>query len=121
MDSFSWNSSYLGRLTLQDWLGLPVASVLGTLMALFMFWDGGTERIGGRLKRAGGCRLGAGPQPRVLISQPSTADKWQALAPERAAAVGAACRFTRRTFRCNDALKVFMLDVRAGRPRARNG
>ena len=42
VDSFAvfWNSSYMGRFTIQDWLGLPVGVVvlLVILMALFMFW-----------------------------------------------------------------------------------
>ncbi len=40
-----WNSSYVGRLTLPDWLNLPVGVVvLGiVLMALFMFW--GSEQL----------------------------------------------------------------------------
>ena len=51
-----WESSYLGRLTVQDWLKLPagVVVVIVVLMALFMFWGGEQlERIFGQrdLKR----------------------------------------------------------------------
>lgn len=37
-----WHSSYLGRLTLPEWLGLPTGIVvfLVVCMALFMFWGG---------------------------------------------------------------------------------
>ena len=37
-----WNSSYLGRFTLPEWLGLSTGTVvlLVVLMALFMFWGG---------------------------------------------------------------------------------
>ena len=40
-----WNSSYYGRLTIQDWLGVPAGVVVVgiVLMALFMFW--GAEKL----------------------------------------------------------------------------
>ncbi len=130
VDSFAgfWNSSYLGRLTLQDWLGLPVGVVvLGIVsMALFMFWGGEhLERIfGGKdLKREPKARVaGAGAlvlaaAALILIGQPSTADKWQALAPEKEPLL------VERSVQIhpgelldslhNDALKVVMLDVRS--------
>jgi len=122
-----WNSSYLGRLTLQDWLGLPVGIVVLAivLMALFMFWGGEhLERIfGGKdLKRepkaryAGAGALALAAVAVILIGQPSTADKWQALETEKAPLLA------ERAVQIhpgelldalhNDALKVVLLDVR---------
>ncbi len=122
-----WNSSYLGRLTLQDWLGLPAGIVvLGVvLMALFMFWGGEhLERIfGGKdLKRepkaryAGAAALALAAVIVVLIGQPTTADKWQALEPEKAPLLA------ERAVQIHpgelldvlgsDSLKVVLLDVR---------
>lgn len=130
VDSFAgfWNSSYLGRLTLQDWLGLPVAVVvLGiVLMALFMFWGGEhLERIfGGRdLKRepkaryAGAAVLALGAVALIFIGQPTSADKWQALSAEKEPLLA------ERAVQIhpgelldalhNDDLKVVLLDVRS--------
>jgi rhodanese-related sulfurtransferase len=96
VDRFShfWDSSYLGRLTLQDWLGLPAGwVVLGVvLMALFMFW--GSERlellVGKRnlaeepkLRYAGAGALALLALAVVFIGQPDTADRWVRLAPEK--------------------------------------
>ncbi len=129
VDSYAgfWNASYLGRLTLQDWLGLPVGVVvlIIVLMALFMFWGGEQlERIfGGRdLKReprvryAGAAALVAGAVALLFLGQPTAGDKWQALAPEKEPLLAA------RSVQIhpgglldalhNDALKVVMLDVR---------
>lgn len=86
-----WNSSYYGRLTIYDWLDLPVGVVvLGVvLMALFMFWGGEQlERIfGGRdLKRepklryaaaAGLVALAVGV---LIMSEPTLEEKWQRVA-----------------------------------------
>jgi hypothetical protein len=104
-----WNSSYYGRLTLMDWLNLPTGVVvLGVvLMALFMFWGGeqlerafgGQEkpqRTWGRM--AGVATLVAGALFVLVIGQPTTADKWARLAPEKEDGCWptARCRFTRR-------------------------
>ncbi len=130
VDSFAgfWNSSYLGRFTIPDWLGLPTGVVvLGlVLMALFMFWGGEQlEHIfGGRdLKRepraryagAGALALAAGAL--IFIGQPTTTDKWQALEPTKAPLLA------ERAVQIhpgelldalhNDALKVILLDVRS--------
>ena len=82
-----WYSSYLGRLTIPDWLGLPYGVVVVgiVLMALFMFWGAEhLERIfGGRdLRRepkwrlyAGGGLLGVALLV-AFIGQPTTADRW---------------------------------------------
>lgn len=87
-----WYSSYLGRFTLPEWLGLPtgVVVLLIVLMALFMFWGGEQlERIfGGRdLKREPKWRYGAAggivalALAVVVIGQPTTADRWERLVP----------------------------------------
>lgn len=96
VDHFSrfWNSSYLGRLTIQDWLGLPAGVVvLGVvLMALFMFWGSEQlERIVGKrdlkqepkLRYAGAGALALAAFAVVLIGQPTVADRWARLAPEK--------------------------------------
>ena len=96
VDGFSnfWNSSYLGRLTLQDWLGLPAGWVVlaVVLMALFMFWGSEQlERLVGkrdlrrepRLRLAGAGALAAAALAVAVIGQPDTADRWARLAPEK--------------------------------------
>lgn len=98
VDSYAlwWNSSYMGRYTLPEFLGLPagVVVLLVVLMALFVFW--GAEKLeakfGGsdpntaprwRYAAAGVMLLGA--MALVLIGQPTTTDRWQAMAPEKEA------------------------------------
>ena len=89
-----WNSSYLGRLTIPEWLGVSYGvAVLGiVLMALFMFWGGGQlEHIFGirdlskepRLRYAGAAMLVAGAVGVILIGQPTTQDKWVRIAPTK--------------------------------------
>jgi rhodanese-related sulfurtransferase len=86
-----WNSSYLGRLTIPDWLGLPVGTVVVAvvLMALFMFW--GAEQLE---RRFGGRNLAAEPRLRyagaagllalavgvLLLGQPTAEEKWERVA-----------------------------------------
>ena len=92
VDTFAgfWNSSYMGRFSIPDWLRLPVGVVvLGiVLMALFMFWGG--EQVehffGGqdlkrepRVRYAGAGMLALGAAALIFIGQPTTTDKWQAL------------------------------------------
>jgi rhodanese-related sulfurtransferase len=87
-----WHSSYLGRFTLPDWLGLDTGLVVAlvVLMALFMFWGGEQlERLIGRrdMRReprlrylgAGGLLLAAAAV--AVIGQPTTADRWARLVP----------------------------------------
>lgn len=89
-----WNSSYLGRFTLPEWLGLStgVVALLVVLMALFMFWGAEQlERIFGqkdpkqapRLRYGGATVLLAGAIGLVLIGQPTTQDKWDQIAAEK--------------------------------------
>lgn len=89
-----WNSSYLGRFTLMDWLGLPagIVVVLVVLMALFMFWGSEQlERIFGerdpkkapRARYAGAGLLVLAAVGVMAIGQPTTAEKWARLAPEK--------------------------------------
>jgi hypothetical protein len=129
VDGFAgfWNSSYLGRFTIPDWLGLPVGVVvLGiVLMALFMFWGGEQlEHIfGGKdLKReskvrySGAGLLVLGAAALIFIGQPTTADKWQTLSSTKAPLLA------ERAVQIppgelldavhDDALKVVLLDVR---------
>jgi len=122
-----WNSSYYGRLTLMDWLNLPTGIVvLGVvLMALVMFWGGEQlERIfGGHDKPqrswgrvAGVATLVAGALFVLMIGQPTTADKWVRLAPEKEALLAERAVQIHPgellTSLADDQLNVIMLDVR---------
>ncbi len=93
-----WNSSYLGRLTIPDWLGLSNGVVvLGVvLMALFMFWGGEyLEQMFGkkerkaqpRLRYAGAAVLVAAAVGVIFIGQLSTQEKWARVAPVKEAAI----------------------------------
>lgn len=130
VDSYAifFNSSYLGRLTLQQWLGLPtgVVVLLIVLMALFMFW--GAEKLE---KIFGGRDLTAEPRWRygaagalvlvalfaLVMGQPTTEDRWARMAPEKEALLanrevqihpGELLAITEDT-----SIKVVMLDVRS--------
>jgi hypothetical protein len=82
-----WYSSYMGRFTIPEWLGLPygVVVVMIVFMALFMFW--GAEQLekifGGRdlskepkWRYYAGGTLVAGAFLVAFLGQPTTADKW---------------------------------------------
>ncbi len=130
VDNFSlfWNSSYMGRLTIPDWLNVPTGVVvLGVvLMALFMFW--GSEKLEHlfgkkdpstapkwRYGAAGVLVLGA--LALVIVRQPSNADRWAAISDEKQAMLD------NREVQIHPAelldlshdtsLKLVMLDVRA--------
>jgi rhodanese-related sulfurtransferase len=96
VDSYSifWNSSYFGRFTIPEWLGLSTGAVviLVVLMALFMFWGGEQlEKIFGgkdpkqapRLRYAGALALLLIASLVAMIGQPTTADRWAKIAPEK--------------------------------------
>lgn len=123
-----WHSSYLGRLTLQDWLNVPTGVVvLGVvLMALFMFWGGEQleKKFGKRdLSQEPRWRYGAafavvaGAVAVVAIGQPTTADRWSQIEPVEGA------RLANREVQIHPAelldnlqdrtLQVIMLDVRS--------
>jgi len=89
-----FNSSYLGRFTLMDWLGLNTGTVvvIVVLMALFMFWGGEQlERIFGGLdpkqapktRYAGAAALFGVALIVMFAGQPSHADRWARIAPEK--------------------------------------
>jgi rhodanese-related sulfurtransferase len=91
-----WNSAYMGRFTLDKWLGIPTGwVVLGVVfMALFMFW--GSEQLerifGGReLNREPKMRfIGAGALVGLAlvvlaIGQPTVAERWESIAAEKEA------------------------------------
>jgi rhodanese-related sulfurtransferase len=89
-----WNSSYLGRLTVPAWLGLPtgVVVLLVVLMALFMFWGSEQlERIFGKKdpSKAPKWRYGAagalvlGAVALVVLGQPTNEDRWASVAAEK--------------------------------------
>jgi hypothetical protein len=94
-----WLSSYMGRFTLPDWLGLPagVVLVLVVAMALFMFW--GAERIErafapraadgepapaarrGRAKVAAAAALAVAAVGVAALGQPSADARWAKASP----------------------------------------
>lgn len=95
-----WNNSYFGRLTIPDWLNLPVGVVVlaVVLMALFMFWGSEQlERIVGkrdtsrepRVRRLGAAALVVGALLVVLIGMPDTSEKWARIALPKEAALAA--------------------------------
>jgi rhodanese-related sulfurtransferase len=122
-----WNSSYLGRFTIPEWLGLPtgVVVLLLVLMALFMFWGSEQlERIFGKKdpskapkwRYAAAVALVLGSVALVAFGQPTNEDRWaqiseekQALLDERAVQIhpGELLDLTH-----DNSLKVVMLDVR---------
>jgi hypothetical protein len=94
-----WNNSgYYGRLTLMDAFHLPtgVVVLLVVLMALFMFWGG--EKLEAKFGKKD---LTKEPKNRIygaaalilvalivlLIGQPTNAEKWAKIAPEKQAAL----------------------------------
>jgi rhodanese-related sulfurtransferase len=95
-----FNGSYLGRFTLPQWLGLDtgVVVLLVVGMALFMFWGGEQleRRFGGpemrrapRARYAGAGALALGAVAVLLIGQPTAAERWARLAPEKNQALAA--------------------------------
>lgn len=91
-----WHSSYLGRFTLPEWLGLPtgVVVLLVVIMALFMFWGAEQlERIFGKKdpRQAPRWRIGAAlallavAVAVIVIGQPTNADRWARISPEKEA------------------------------------
>jgi rhodanese-related sulfurtransferase len=122
-----WHSSYLGRFTLFDWLGLSpgIVVILVVLMALFMFWGGEKlERVFGGKDPAAAPRWRYGAAGALvlvaiavaLVGQPTTADRWARIEAERSAQLAA------REVQIHpgellgiihdDAIRVRMLDVR---------
>ncbi len=122
-----WNSSYLGRFIIPDWLGLSVGVVvlIIVLMALFMFWGAEQlERIFGnldprkapKLRYAGAGVLFAAAIATIIIGQPNIIDKWERIAAEKEPLL------TNREVQIhpgelldlmhNDRLNLIMLDVR---------
>jgi rhodanese-related sulfurtransferase len=90
-----WNSSYLGRFTLPEWLGLSTGTVvvLVVFMALFMFWGAEQlERIfsgkdpakAPKLRFAGAAALVVLALVLMGIGQPTVMDKWNRIAAQKA-------------------------------------
>ncbi len=89
-----WHSTYMGRFTLPQWLNLSTGAVvvIVVLMALFMFWGAEQlERIFGgkdlkrepRARYVGASFLLLGALVVWLIGQPTTADRWAKIAPQK--------------------------------------
>lgn len=86
-----WYSSYLGRLTLMDWLNVPtgVVVLIVVLMALFMFWGSEIlEKVVGKRditkepkwRYAAAATIILAAVATIIIGQPSTEDRWNKLA-----------------------------------------
>ncbi len=124
-----FNSSYMGRFTLMDWLNLPagVVVLLVVLMALFMFWGGEKlEKVFGGIdpKNAPKMRYaGAGALIFIaviilVVGQPTSEQKWEQISVEKGPAL-----MVDRAYQIhpaellslvhNDDIKLFMLDVRS--------
>ncbi|MCA9959652.1 MAG: YeeE/YedE family protein [Anaerolineales bacterium] len=89
-----WNSSYMGRFTLPEWLGLPtgVVVLIVIFMAFFMFWGGEKLEV-----IFGGKDASTEPKWRyaaagvlvligifaLVMGQPTVEDRWARLAPEK--------------------------------------
>lgn len=122
-----FNSSYMGRFTLPEFLGLPTGWVvlLVVLMALFMFWGAEQlERIVGKkdlskapkMRYVGAAALILLAVASIFIGQPTTEDKWAMIAPEKETLL------EERAYQIhpgellslmhNNKIKVYMLDVR---------
>ncbi len=95
-----WNSSYFGRLTLDQVFGVPTGwVVLGVVfMALFMFWGSEQlERIFGgmdpskapKLRYVGAGVLIAVAIAGLLIGQPTVDDRWARIEEEKSAELAA--------------------------------
>ncbi len=94
-----FNSSYMGRYTLSDLFGLPVGVTvfIVTVMGILALW--GAEKLEAIMRRKDGLETnGAGKWVSIgagglaiaglaimLIGQPSIADRWQRVAPEKQA------------------------------------
>lgn len=122
-----FHSSYMGRFTLPEFLGLSTGWVvlLVVLMALFMFWGAEQlERIVGKkdlskapkIRYFGAAALVLLAVASIFIGQPTTEDKWAMLAPEKEPIL------QERSVQIHpgellslmhdDKIKVYMLDVR---------
>jgi rhodanese-related sulfurtransferase len=89
-----WNSSFQGRVTLFDWLGVPAGVVVVgvVLMAIGMFWAGEQleRRYGGldpaeapRGRYAGAVALLAASVLVLAVGQPTTEERWERIAEEK--------------------------------------
>lgn len=122
-----WYSSYMGRFTLPQWLGLNTGTVvlLLVLMALFMFW--GSEQLerifGGKdPRKAPRWRYGAAvgllalAVGGLLIGQPTPEDRWAGIARQREAQLAERAVQIHPgellELQHNPGVKMIMLDVR---------
>jgi rhodanese-related sulfurtransferase len=122
-------SSYMGRFTLMDWLGIDTGWVvlLVVLMALFMFWGG--EKLEGifggkdpkdapKLRYVGAAALVAIAAFVLVIGQPTSAEKWEKLSEERGTLLTEERAYQIHPAELlslfhNDDIKLFMFDVRS--------
>jgi rhodanese-related sulfurtransferase len=88
-----WYSSYLGRFTLFEWLGVDAGIVVVGVaaMALFVFWGaeklegiyGGLHTSRSTYRRLGGGALLLVALVAMMMGQPTVMDKWEGMAAER--------------------------------------
>jgi rhodanese-related sulfurtransferase len=127
-DNFFY-SSYMGRFTLMDWLGLEAGWVvlLVVLMALFMFWGG--EKLEGifggldpkkapKMRYAGAAGLVLVAVFVLVLGQPTTAEKWDLLSVEKGAKLEEERAYQIHPAELlslvhNDDIKLFMFDLRS--------
>ncbi len=123
-----WNSSYMGRFTLPELFGLPTGVVvLGLIvMALGMFWAAekleqhfgdADPNTAPRWRYGAAALIFLGGIVLIALGQPTNADRWQAIAPEKEA------QLTERAIQIHPGellaslkdpkIKVRMLDVRS--------
>ncbi|GIK54851.1 MAG: hypothetical protein BroJett015_05140 [Chloroflexota bacterium] len=95
-----WNSSYMGRFTLPELLGLPTGVVVLAIivMALGMFWAAekleqhfgdADPNAAPRWRYGAAALIFLGGIALIILGQPTTADRWQAIAPEKEAQLAA--------------------------------
>jgi rhodanese-related sulfurtransferase len=122
-----WNSSFLGRLTLPEVMGLPTGVMVTLIigMAIFVFWGCGQLEmsIGGkppgrrpRKRLAGAAALFMAAVGLIFVGQPTTADRWEWVAEKEGPRLEAREVFIHPgelvDLISNDDLRLVILDLR---------
>lgn len=123
-----WNSSFMGRFTLPELLGLPTGVVVFAIVvvAILLFWGAETVEamMGGekpkkehrKYKMAGVAVLVAIALAVVFVGQPTVVDKWEQIAAEKLPLLDNRDVYVHPAevlnYIANDRVDVFMVDVR---------